>query len=142
MNFSLFEKIENENKENNQASIFINLINETKLISFNKRFFSMIECFYETEQRFNYTIRNSKIILLRDSFTYFLNIISERVKIKLIKGSNIKVIDENKIYELNSDNNNIKINICSNVMKFIGYNSLINIFFPLTYSKEFILTQY
>lgn len=134
--FSLFDGVENEKINYNQFSIFSHLINETKLIAFDKKTSSLIESFYEIQQSFNYTIKNSKIILLRNNLDYFLNINNEKIKIKLLTDSKVKIIDNDKIYELTSKNNYIKISFYNNIIKCSGDNSLINIFFPLTNKSE------
>ena len=134
--FALSDKIENEKMDYNQLSVFNHLINETKLIFFDKSSSSLIESFYEIQQSFNYTIKNSKILLLRKDLDYFLNINNEKIKIKLLTGSKVKIIDNDKIYELNSNNNYIKINLFNNIIKCSGDNALINLFFPLTNKSE------
>ena len=120
----------------NQLSVFNHLINETKLIFFDKSSSSLIESFYEIQQSFNYTIKNSKILLLRKDLEYFLNINNDKIKIKLLTGSKVKIIDNDKIYEVNSNNNYIKINLFNNFIKCSGDNALINLFFPLTNKSE------
>lgn len=50
----------------------------------------------------------------------------------MLKGPEVKIIDGDNIYVLNSNKNNIKITLNNNITKFIGNNSLVNVFFPLT----------
>ena len=130
--FSFIDNINNENIDYNQNYIYSNLINETKFISYNQNSQALIEIFYETEHSFNYIIRNSKLLLLRNDFNYTLNILSQKIKIKLLTDSNVQILDGDKKYELNSNNNYIKINLLNNIIQCNGNNSLINIFFPLT----------
>ena len=134
--FSFIDNLNNEKTEYNQIFILNNLINETKYIQFKQESFSLIESFYEIQPSFYYTIRNSQIIFLRNDFDYFLNIYSEKIKIKLLTNSNVTIIDNDKRYELNMNNKNIKINLVNNTIKCSGNNSIINIFFPLTNKSE------
>ena len=134
--FSLIDNIVNKNIDNDQLYIYRNLINETNFISFNKNSESLIESFYEIEHSFNYIIRNSKLLLLRNDFRYNLSIHSQKVKIKLLTDSKVQILDGDKKYELNSNNNNIKINLLNNKIQCNGNNSLLNIFFPLTNEKS------